>query len=128
MTISQAGESRRKILVVDDEPLNIRVLHRLLKDDFDLVMATSGEEAIQMCETSPPDLVLMDVVMPGIDGIEACRRIHSLPGCDRIPIVFVSGQSEDNKDRIASEAGANDLITKPVDPKLLRACVYSLLG
>ena len=126
-TLDEATGQRPRILVVDDEPINIRVLHRLLKAEFELLMATSGEEAVRVCDESRPSLVLMDVVMPGMGGEEACTRIHALPGCGELPVVFVSAQSTEDQARITAAAGAADMISKPVDPERLLACVHRLI-
>lgn len=118
---------RPRVLVVDDQPMNIRVLHELLRDDCEVTMALDGERALAMCQEQPPDLVLLDVVMPGIDGLEVCRRLKADAATADIPVIFVTGQESVEDEVMALEAGAVDFITKPVKPVVVRARVHSQL-
>jgi putative two-component system response regulator len=87
--------SQARILIVDDEPLNIKVLVDLLRPDYNLLVAKSGEQALErMGMTPPPDLVLLDVMMPGMDGYEVCRRIKATPETATVPVIFCSAMGE----------------------------------
>jgi CheY-like chemotaxis protein len=117
---------RSSILVVDDEPFNRDLLVQQL-DTYDTRVAASGEEALAAVEASPPDLILLDVMMPGIDGFEVCRRLKSNDATRLIPIVIMTALGG-QEDRIRGiEAGADDFLTKPVDERHLQARIRTAL-
>lgn len=119
----QAG--RRTILVVDDAPENIDLLVGLLKQRFTVKAARSGPVALKICHSpAPPDLVLMDIVMPEMDGYEACRRLKGDPATAAIPVIFLSGEKEVR----AGECGAAGWLSKPVDAERLLAAIDSALA
>lgn len=118
---------RPKVLVVDDQPMNIRVLNELLREDCDVSMALDGERALELCRQQPFDLVLLDVVMPGIDGFEVCRRLKNDPATSVIPVIFVTGQEGPEDEVKGLEAGAVDFITKPIQPVVVSARVRTHL-
>lgn len=118
---------RPKLLLVDDQPLNIRVLHELFRFDCDLLMATGGEQAIEICRTQLPDLVLLDVVMEGMDGHEVCRRLKADPLTQDIPIIFISANDQEADEAVGLELGAVDYISKPFNPVIVRARVKTHL-
>jgi len=128
----RAGSARpkagpAKILVVDDTPHNIRLLEAiLLPRGYAVVRATSGPEALDAVTREGPDLVLLDIVMPGMDGHEVCRRLRAEPTTQVLPVVMVTASGEQQK-VIALESGADDFITKPVNQAELLARVRSLL-
>ncbi len=116
-----------RILVVDDVPANVKLLEaRLSAEYFDVTTATSGAEALAICERAECDLVLLDVMMPDMDGFEVCRRLKSNPVTHHIPVVMVTALDQAS-DRIAGlNAGADDFLTKPVSDLVLIARVRSL--
>ncbi|WP_417614893.1 diguanylate cyclase domain-containing protein [Oceanisphaera sp.] len=116
-----------RILVVDDQPVNIRVLHQLFKDEFDVLMATDGEQAITLCKEQQPDIVLLDVVMPGISGHDVCRRLKADPDTRDIPVIFVTSQNQDGDEALGFDIGAVDFITKPINPVIVSARVRTHL-
>jgi diguanylate cyclase (GGDEF)-like protein len=114
---------RPRILVVDDQPTNIQTLYQVLKGDYDVSMATDGSQAIALCQRRPPDLVLLDVVMPGIDGFEVCRRLKADPATRDVPVIFVTARDSTEDETLGLEVGAVDFIGKPVNPPVVRARV-----
>lgn len=119
--------NRPKLLIVDDQPTNIRVLHELFREDCDVFMATSGEQAISVCQTQLPDLILLDVIMEGMDGHEVCRRLKVDPATQAIPIIFITAQQQESDEVLGLELGAVDFISKPINPTIVRARVRTHL-
>jgi CheY-like chemotaxis protein/two-component sensor histidine kinase len=104
-----------KILVVDDKQENLELLTQILESEgFEIAFATSGEQAIQIATIFLPALILLDVMMPGIDGYETCRRLKSLPGLKEIPVIFVTGKADINDVVEAYNVGGVDYVTKPI--------------
>lgn len=120
-------EQRPKILVVDDIPSNVHVLSRILKDDYDIYFATDGEKALELVQARMPDLVLLDIMMPGMDGYEVCSRIKADPSTRDIPVIFISAKSEVEDETRGLEVGAIDFITKPISPPIVKARVRNHL-
>ena len=116
-----------RVLVVDDLVPNLKLLEaRLTAEYFDVVTATNGFEALEICERDECDIVLLDVMMPGMDGFEVCRRLKSNPETLHLPVVMVTALDQ-TADRVRGlEAGADDFLTKPIDEIALIARVRSL--
>ncbi len=114
---------RHRILVVDDTAENIDVLVTLLKPEYMIAAARSGEKALAMVAKNPPDLILLDIMMPGMDGYEACKRLKSDETTRLIPIIFVTAKSEAIDETMAFSLGAVDYITKPFVPAVIEARV-----
>lgn len=116
------------ILAVDDTPVNLSLITGLLKSHYRVKVANSGEKALRIVHSDlPPDLVLLDVMMPGLDGIEVCRRLKDDPRTRHIPVIFLTAMSKSEDERTGLEAGAVDYITKPISPPILLARVKTHL-
>lgn len=111
------------LLVVDDQPSNIQVLHQIFKTDHEVFMATSGEQALTFCATQLPDLILLDVIMPGLNGHQVCVKLKSDPRTQDIPVIFVTGHSNPEDESEGLRLGAVDFISKPVNAATVRARV-----
>lgn len=116
-----------KLLVVDDQPINIQVMYQAFAGDYQVFMATSGEQALAICRDNPPDLVLLDVVMPGIDGFEVCRQLKAHESTRHIPIIFVTAHTDAAQETHGLSLGAVDFIAKPINPAVVRARVNTQL-
>jgi diguanylate cyclase (GGDEF)-like protein len=118
--LDSRGE-RQRILVVDDNPLNVQALYHTFSGDHQVFMAKSGEAALTVCRDRQPDLVLLDVVMPGLDGYQTCERLKADPATRDIPVIFVTGQDDSAAEVRGLAAGAVDFIVKPFNPAIVRA-------
>jgi serine phosphatase RsbU (regulator of sigma subunit) len=119
--------SECRVLIVDDVKANVDMLVEALRGEYKLSVALGGEAALRAVEKSPPDLLLLDIMMPGVDGYEVCRRLRADPGSREIPVMFLSSL-EDVQDKARGfELGANDYLTKPFEVLEVKARVRSLL-
>lgn len=116
-----------KLLVVDDQPINIQVMHQIFAADFQVFMATSGAQALALCKDNPPDLVLLDIVMPGMDGFDVCTQLKTDAATRNIPVIFVTAHTDAAQETRGLEVGAVDFISKPVNPAVVRARVKTHL-
>jgi putative two-component system response regulator len=112
-------QSEKKILCVDDEPNNLQVLRQILKDRYQLIFATSGEKALEACAKHRPDMVLLDIMMPGMNGYEVCKQLKSDPETGGIPVLFVTAMGDVEDEASGFDAGAVDYIQKPVSTALV---------
>ncbi|MFP6860555.1 diguanylate cyclase domain-containing protein [Pseudomonas sp.] len=122
-----ATRQKPKLLLVDDQRVNILVLYELFRDECEIFMAADGEQTLQSCRTVLPDLVLLDVHMDGLDGHEVCRRLKDDPETRDIPIIFVTAQGEEQDEVRGFELGAVDFIVKPINPVIVKARVKTHL-
>jgi sigma-B regulation protein RsbU (phosphoserine phosphatase) len=119
--------SESRVLIVDDAKVNVDILVQALRDEYKLSVALDGAAALQSVEKNPPDLVLLDIVMPGLDGYEVCRQLRAQESTRELPIMFLSAL-EDVKDKTRGfEVGGNDYLTKPFEVLEVKARVRSLL-
>ncbi len=123
------SEKRQIILVVDDTPENIEVLRQLLRADYTIHAAISGEKGLEIARRMPqPDIILLDIMMPGIDGYEVCRQLKGDPLTAHIPVVFISALDQVGHETRGLELGAVDYIRKPFEPVLVKARVHNHLA
>ncbi len=123
------NHKRSKILIVDDQKENVLILIEALGDEFAVIAARSGEKAIALAIAVPhPDLIILDVVMPGMDGYEVCRRLKANPLTCNIPVLFVTSLSDDDDEKRGLELGAVDYIIKPIRPELVKTRVRSQIN
>ena len=116
-------ESKGRILIVDDELLNLKILSNILSADYELSVATNGEQALEVAGRNPPDLILLDVVMPVMHGFDVCKALKKDPQLTHIPVIFVTSMDDESNEAAGLDAGACDYITKPVNPAIVMARV-----
>jgi putative two-component system response regulator len=121
-----AGSAR--ILAVDDEPTNLQLLRQILQDQYGMLYAKDGTRALELAEQEHPDLILLDVMMPGMTGYEVCRKLKSQPATSGIPVIFVTALADTIDELTGFEAGAVDYIMKPVSPPIVKARVRTHLS
>jgi len=117
----------QKILIVDDAIINIQVLNELLKGEYRVFFATRGNEALDIATTALPDLILLDVMMPDMDGYDVCRKLKDDPLLKEIPVIFITAMSQEQDEVLGLELGAVDYITKPFNLSLVRLRVRNQL-
>ncbi|WP_313333895.1 diguanylate cyclase [Sphingobium yanoikuyae] len=115
--------NKATILIVDDDISNIEIMNAVLEDDYEVCFATSGQQALDAARASHPDLVLLDVLMPDIDGFEVCRQLKGDPLLADIPVIFTTGLGDTEDEMRGLSLGAIDYVTKPIQPAILRARV-----
>ncbi len=121
-------QQEKTILVVDDTEANIDILVEILAEDYDVSVAMDGESALETAEEILPDLILLDIMMPDMDGYEVCRRLKADERTKKIPVVFVTAKDEVDDRTDGYEIGGSDYITKPVDPARVLETAQRLLS
>ena len=122
------NKKMERLLIVDDEPINIKVLTNALKGDYKIVGVKNGEQALKRVNVdAPPDLILLDVIMPGMSGYEVCARLKANPETRDIPVIFVTAMTDEADETKGLGLGAVDYITKPISPDIVRARVHTHL-
>jgi putative two-component system response regulator len=122
------NSSKKCILIVDDEPQNLAALNQILSPTYQVVIAPGGEEAIALVAKYEPNLILLDIKMPGMDGIEVCRRLKADPKVVETPVIFVTALGEVDDETAGFNAGAVDYIVKPLSPPIVLARVATHLS
>ncbi|YCO00525.1 HD domain-containing phosphohydrolase [Vibrio sp. VNB-15] len=121
-------KTKPTILVVDDTPEHIQIISNVLSDDYQVKAAITGERGMQVALQDPkPDLILLDIVMPEINGFEVCKQLKANPLTSAIPIMFLTAQSDVDDEQFGFDIGAVDYITKPISPAILRVRVRAQL-
>lgn len=126
-TLFDAPREKPRVLVVDDQAIQLQLLHQLFQVDYQVFIATNGRRALDICRDNPPDLVLLDVEMPGMDGFEVCARLQADEATRHIPVIFLTGHSDPQEETRGLGLGAVDFIAKPVNPAVVRARVRTHL-
>ena len=116
------------ILVVDDTPENLELLDEALRNRYRVKVALSGERALALAQAEPPDLILLDVNMPGMDGYEVCKRLKASPRTAAIPVIFITARTDRTDERQGLELGAVDYVTKPISVPVVLARVRTQLA
>ncbi len=129
MDLSSDVLEKKIVLVVDDTPDNLALMSALLKDQYKVKVANGGDKALRVAATAPhPDLILLDIMMPDMDGYEVCRRLQADPATRDIPVIFLTAKAEVEDERRGLELGAVDYITKPISPPVVMARVKNHLA
>ena len=119
---------KQTVLIVDDAPMNIKILGETLKSDYKVRFATSGAKALEIAmSTSPPDLILLDIMMPKMDGYEVCQRLKAEKQTQNIPVIFITTRREEEDETRGLELGAVDYITKPFSLPIVKIRVKTHL-
>jgi phosphoserine phosphatase RsbU/P len=125
-TPQMTASAQKLILIVDDTPLNVGVISGALKDSYKTKVATNGEKALALASADQkPDLILLDIMMPGMDGYEVCSRLKGDPATREIPVIFLTGQTSADDETRGFEVGAVDYVHKPFSPAVVKARVRS---
>ncbi len=128
MTDALDFTEKSSVLIVDDTPENLTLMNGLLKDDYRTRVANNGERALKLAATHPlPDIILLDIMMPGLDGYEVCRRLKADPLTADIPVIFLTAKTQVEDEQAGFDAGCVDYITKPVSPPIVTARVKTHL-
>ena len=126
---SDETKEKRSVLIVDDQPDNIHALGKLIKDEYRIMAATSGARALEIAESdNPPDLILLDVMMPEMDGYEVCRRLKRNEKTNSIPVIFVTAMDSAEDEETGFNLGAVDYISKPFKPTIVRARIKNQMN
>ena len=126
--MTQAPDQRPRLLLVDDEPTNLQVLRHVLQADYRLLFATDGARALQVAREQQPQLILLDIMMPGMDGYAVCRALKADPATAGIPVIFITALDDSQDETAGFDVGGVDYLTKPVSPPVVRARVRTHLS
>ena len=126
--MTQAHDQRPRLLLVDDEPTNLQVLRHILQADYRLLFATDGERALQVAREQRPDLVLLDIMMPNMDGYAVCCALKADAATASIPVIFITALNDSQDETAGFDVGGVDYLTKPVSPPVVRARVRTHLS
>ena len=121
--MSSGNDHRPKLLLVDDEPTNLQVLRQILQQEYRLLFAKDGPRALELAAAEQPALILLDVMMPGLTGLDTCRQLKQSAHTAAIPVIFVTALNDTTNETEGFEAGAVDYITKPLSAPIVRARV-----
>jgi two-component system alkaline phosphatase synthesis response regulator PhoP len=122
------NSSRIRVLIADDEQDILDLLtYNLQQEGYEVIQASDGEEVVALTQSHQPDLIILDIMMPKMDGVAACRTIRSMPGTEAIIIVFLTARSEEYSEVAGFEAGADDYMYKPIKPRVLKSRIKAIL-
>jgi len=123
----QESDVQPAVMVVDDAPENLMIMESILAKDYSLKLFGEASEALEYAFANPPDLILLDIMMPNIDGFEACRRLKENPKLVHVPVIFITSKNEDEYEEMGFSVGASDFIHKPINAPILVARVKTHL-
>ncbi len=118
----------KTLLIVDDQPFNLRLLGELLKNEYDLCFATNGSDALELADKVSPDLILLDIVMPDVDGYAVCQQLKAQESTKSIPVIFITSLGDEGKESEGLALGAIDYIVKPIRPTVVKARIKTHLS
>jgi len=118
---------RSTILVVDDDPLNVKLLMRILETDYELLFALDGKKTLELAKQQQPDLILLDAVMPELNGYQTCELLKKDPVTKNIPVIFISSLSDNDDEATGLQCGAIDYITKPINTAIVKSRIFNHL-
>ena len=121
------SSERPTVLVVDDEPFNLSLMDGILGQHYNVKLADNSSKALELAFAAPPDLILLDVMMPVVDGFEICRRLMSNPATDHVPVIFITAKNETKDEELGFSLGASDFIHKPISAPIVAARVRAHL-
>ncbi len=119
--------NKPKICIVDDDVTNQTLMQMMLEDEYDVCIASSGEEALALAITDRPDLMLLDIMLPEVSGYEVCEQLGEQPETADIPVIFVTGLEDNHSEELGLEVGAADYLTKPVSAPVMKARIARVL-
>lgn len=119
--------TKPKLLLVDDEPTNLHILRGIFAADYELSFATDGASAVELATSAPPDLVILDVMMPDMDGFEACQRMRGIAALHNVPVIFLTALADSDNECKGLNHGAQDYLTKPVNAQIAMLRVRNLI-
>jgi len=123
----QESDVQPTVMVVDDAPENLMIMESILAKDYSLKLFSDSGNALEYAFANPPDLILLDIMMPNIDGFEACRRLKENPKLVHVPVIFITSKNEDEYEEMGFAVGASDFIHKPINAPILVARVKTHL-
>lgn len=115
------SSKRPTVLVIDDEPFNLSLMDGILSRDYTVQTALNGPDALEHAYADPPDLILVDVMMPKMDGFEVCRRLKGNPATIHVPVIFITAKNEIKDEELGFSVGASDFIHKPISAPIVAA-------
>lgn len=120
-------KKRQTLVVVDDNQVNLKILVEILRDDYEVVFAMNGREALAMAEANNPDLILLDIQMPEMNGYQVIGLLKQMPAMEGVPVIFLTAMTQQEDEATGLELGAADYITKPINPEIVKLRVRNHL-
>lgn len=119
--------TKQLVCIVDDEKTNAEMLRLMLEDDYEICVAHSGEDALEVIKARRPDIVLLDIVLPELSGYDVCKLLKESPETEHIPVIFVTGLEDNHNEQFGLEVGGADYVTKPVSAAIVKARIHRVL-
>ena len=119
------NDKKKKVLIIDDEKMNIMALAHFLNNQYEVLVATNGQEGLKVAETHLPDIILLDVIMPGLTGFDVIERLKKIEAAKNIPVIFVSGLANESNIEKGLRLGAMDYISKPFEKAIVEKRIHT---